>query len=59
MRKKTCFPDVGPNPRTSTVVRITTAHNGSDVKYQNGKEDTAATKNNQSVLVIAVSALFK
>ncbi len=33
------FLTVGTNPKTSTVVRVTTAHNGSDVIYQNGKED--------------------
>ena len=49
---------VGPNPSVSIVVRITTAHNGSEVKYQNGKEDIAEINNNQSVLVIVISALF-
>lgn len=52
------FLTVGPNPRTSTVVRMTTAHNGSDVTYQSGKEDIAETKNNQSVFVIVMSARF-
>ena len=40
------------------MVRMTTAHMGSDVRYQSGKDDTAATKNNQSVVVILMSARF-
>lgn len=50
---------VGPNPRRSTTVRITTAHIDSDVKYQNGKEDIAKTKNNQSIFVMEISERFK
>jgi len=46
------FRTVGPNPRISTVVNISTAHNGSDVKYQNGKEVIAETKKAQSVFVM-------
>jgi len=53
------FLTVGPKPRTSTVVRITTVHNGSAVKYQSGKEDIAEIINNQSVPVMANSARFK
>jgi len=52
------FLTVGPNPRTSTVVRITTAQNGSEVKYRNGKDNMAETRNNQSGLVIVISARF-
>ena len=52
------FLTVGPNPKTSTVVRITTAHNGSEVKYQSGNDDNAETKYNQSVFVIEMSARF-
>ena len=33
-------------------------HNGSDVKYQKGKDDIADTKNTQSVLVISTSVRF-
>lgn len=49
---------VGPNPKTSTAVKITTAHMGSHVKYQSGKDDKAETKNHQSVVVIVTSARF-
>ena len=52
------FLKVGPNPTTSTVVNITTAHNGSEVKYQNGKAVIADIKNNQSVRVIVLSDFF-
>lgn len=49
---------VGPKPKTSTVVSMTTVHNGSEVKYQNGREDIAVVKNTQSVFVMVMSALF-
>lgn len=52
------FLTVGPKPRISTVVRITTAHKGSDVKYQKGREDIAEMKNTQSVAVMVTSVLF-
>ena len=52
------FLTVGAKPKTSTVVSVITAHNGSDVKYQKGKEDIARIKNTQSVLVIVISDLF-
>ncbi|CDH47022.1 hypothetical protein BN874_70006 [Candidatus Contendobacter odensis Run_B_J11] len=50
------FLTVGPKPSRSTTVSTTTAHTGSDVKYQRGNEDMAAIKNNQSVFVIVTSA---
>jgi len=50
---------VGPKPRRSTEVNTTTAHIGSDVKYQKGREAKAAIKNTQSVRVIDISERFK
>jgi hypothetical protein len=35
------FLTVGPKPITSTAVRMTTAHNGSAVTNQSGKDDIA------------------
>jgi len=52
------FLKLGANPNTSTVVNITTAHNGSEVTYHKGKEVIANIKNNQSVLVIVLSEFF-
>lgn len=49
---------VGPKPSKSTTVSITTAHNGLDVKYQNGRAVSAASKNNQSVRVMDISDRF-
>lgn len=42
----------------STNVRMITAHNGSEVTNQNGKADSAITKNTQSSLVITNSVLL-
>lgn len=46
---------MGPKPSRSTAVRTTTAHNGSEVKYQNGNDASADKKNSQSVLVMELS----
>ena len=50
---------VGPKPNKSMNVKRITAHIGSEVKYQKGKEAKAEQKNNQSDRVIKASALFK
>ncbi|MFK5947262.1 MAG: hypothetical protein QM500_00650 [Methylococcales bacterium] len=50
---------VGTKPKTSTVVRIITAHRGSEVKNQKGKDEIADIKNTQSVFVIVMSVLRK
>ena len=50
------FLTVGPKPRTSTIVKMTTAHNGSEVTYHNGNEEIAVTKNNPSIFVTVISA---
>jgi len=41
------------------MVRATTAHKGSEVKYQMGNETNAAIKNNQSDLDIEISERFR
>jgi len=50
---------VGAKPKTSTTVRMTTAHSGFDVKNQKGKDEMADIKKTQSIFVILISALFK
>jgi len=50
---------VGPKPITSTVVNITTAHSGCEVRYHAGNEVIARIKNSQSILVIVLSDFLR
>ncbi len=52
------FLKLGANPNTSTVVNITTAHNGSELRYHKGKDIIANIKKIQSILVMVLSDFF-